>query len=88
MENMNLLNIVTIISLFISLFLAFFLITAKTEHKSSNVLLALFLVINAIDVSNSCFSVSLGLLRAVSLTSIHEVLSLKEDKGGGEEGGG
>lgn len=51
MENMNLLNIVTIISLFISLFLAFFLITAKTEHKSSNALLALFLVINAIDVS-------------------------------------
>ena len=45
-------------------------------------------IINAIDASNSCFSVSLHHLRAVSLTSIHEVLSLKEDKGGGEEGGG
>ena len=45
-------------------------------------------IINAINASNSHFFVSLCLPRAVSLTSIHEVLSLKEDKGGGEEGGG
>ena len=43
---------------------------------------------NANDASNSHFFVSLCLPRAVSLTSIHEVLSLEEDKGGGEEGGG
>jgi len=56
MDNMNVLSIVTIISLFISLFLAFFLITAKTEHKISNTLFALFLVINAIDLSEPLFN--------------------------------
>ena len=43
--------------------------------------------VNAIDASNSHFF-PLCLSRAVSLTSIHEVLSLKEEGGGGEEGGG
>ncbi len=59
MDNMNLLSIVTIISLFISFFLAFFLITAKTEHKISNTLFALFLVINAIDLSEPLFNMML-----------------------------
>ncbi|MEO4005255.1 helix-turn-helix domain-containing protein [Flavobacterium sp. CAU 1735] len=67
---MNLLSIVTIISLFISLFLAFFLITAKTEHKISNTLFALFLVINAIDLSEPLFNImvdgpsNLGMFRS------------------------
>ena len=43
--------------------------------------------INAIDASNIHFF-PLCLTRAVSLTSIHEVLSLKEEGGGGEDGGG
>jgi len=67
---MKLLSIVTIISLFISLFLAFFLITAKTEHKISNTLFALFLVINAIDLSEPLFNMmvdgpsNLGMFRS------------------------
>ncbi len=36
----NLLNIVTVISLFTSFFLAFFLLTVKTQHKLSNRLFA------------------------------------------------
>lgn len=47
----NLLSNVTVISLFISFFLAFFLLTVKTQHQLSNQLFALFLIINAIDMS-------------------------------------
>ncbi len=70
MDNMNVLSIVTIISLFISLFLAFFLITAKTEYKISNALFALFLGINAIDLSEPLFNMmvdgpsNLGMFRS------------------------
>lgn len=56
MDKINLLVIVTVISLFISLFLAFFLLTVKTKHKISNVLFAVFLLINAIDLSHPLFS--------------------------------
>jgi len=49
---MNVLAIITVISLFISLFLAFFLLTVKTEHKISNRLFAFFLIITAIDTSD------------------------------------
>ena len=47
----NLLSNVTVISLFISFFLAFFLLTVKTQHQLSNQLFALFLIINAIYMS-------------------------------------
>ena len=65
----NLLNIVTVISLFTSFFLAFFLLTVKTHHKLSNRLFALFLIITAIDISEPLISQfsdhpsNLGMLR-------------------------
>ena len=48
---MDLLSIVTVISLFVSFFLAFFLLTVKTPHKTSNQIFAFFLIIIAIDIS-------------------------------------
>ncbi|MCS4225759.1 AraC family transcriptional regulator [Sphingobacterium sp. BIGb0165] len=56
MDKINLLIIVNIISLFISLFLAFFLFTLKTKYKTSNLLFAVFLLLNAIDVSEPLFN--------------------------------
>ncbi|KQB99836.1 AraC family transcriptional regulator [Pedobacter sp. Hv1] len=56
MDQINLLVIVTVVSLFISLFLAFFLLTVKTKHKISNVLFAVFLLVNAIDLSHPLFN--------------------------------
>ncbi len=56
MDKINLLIIVNIISLFISLFLAFFLITLKTKYKTSNCLFAVFLLLNAIDISEPLFN--------------------------------
>lgn len=56
MDKINVLIIVNIISLFISLFLAFFLITLKTRYKISNALFAVFLVLNAIDISEPLFN--------------------------------
>lgn len=56
MEKLDLLSIVTVISLFISLFLAFFLLTLKTEHKISNQLFAFFLIITSIDISEPLIS--------------------------------
>ncbi|SDJ15416.1 helix-turn-helix domain-containing protein [Chryseobacterium jejuense] len=67
---MNLLIIVNTISLFISLFLAFFLITLKTKYKISNALFAAFLVLNAIDISEPLFNLmvdgpsNLGMFRS------------------------
>ena len=66
----NLLSTVTVISLFISFFLAFFLLTVKTQHKLSNQLFALFLIITAIDSSEPLISQisdhpsNLGMLRS------------------------
>lgn len=56
MDKINLLVIVSVISLFISLFLALFLLTVKTKHKIGNVLFAVFLLINAIDLSHPLFN--------------------------------
>ncbi|MFN1215780.1 helix-turn-helix domain-containing protein [Chryseobacterium kwangjuense] len=56
MDNISLLIVVNIISLFISLFLAFFLITLKTKYKTSNSLFAVFLILNAIDISEPLFN--------------------------------
>lgn len=52
----NLLNIVTGISMFISFFLAFFMLAVKTKHKISNRLFAFFLIISAIDISEPFIS--------------------------------
>lgn len=56
MDNINLLVIVSTISLFISLFLGVFLMTVKTKNKLSNSLFALFLLIIAIDISEPLFN--------------------------------
>ncbi|WP_214227709.1 AraC family transcriptional regulator [Pedobacter sp. B4-66] len=69
MDKINLLIIVTTISLFISVFLAFFLLTVKTKQKTSNVLFAVFLLVTAIDTSHPLFNLvadgpsNLGMLR-------------------------
>lgn len=71
-DKINLLIIVTVISLFISLFLAFFLLTIKTKHKTSNSLFAVFLILTAIDTSQTIFDLmvdgpsNFGMLRALS----------------------
>lgn len=65
----NLLNIVTGISMFISFFLAFFMLAVKTKHKISNRLFAFFLIISAVDISEPFISQisdgpsNLGMLR-------------------------
>lgn len=69
MDKSNLLIIVATISLFISVFLAFFLLTVKTKHRLSNTLFAVFLLITAIDTSEPLLNVvtsgpsNLGMLR-------------------------
>ncbi|MEX1384191.1 helix-turn-helix domain-containing protein [Lutibacter sp.] len=55
MDKVNLIVTVAVITMFISLFLAVFLITVKTEHKLSNRLFALFLILTAIDISGILF---------------------------------
>ncbi|MGE8290072.1 MAG: helix-turn-helix domain-containing protein [Sphingobacterium sp.] len=70
MDKINLLVIVNIVSLFISLFLAFFLFSLKTKYKTSNLLFAVFLLLNAIDVSEPLFNMmvdgpsNLGMFRS------------------------
>lgn len=56
MDKINLLVIVTAVTLFISFFLAFFLVTVKTKHKLSNSLFAIFLIITGIDISEPIFN--------------------------------
>jgi AraC-like DNA-binding protein len=56
MDKINLLIIATVITLFISLLLIFFLLTVKTKGKTSNILFAVFLFINAIDLTDPLFS--------------------------------
>ncbi|MNK82709.1 DNA-binding transcriptional regulator AraC [compost metagenome] len=51
MDKIDLLGVVTVISLFVSFFLAFFLWVVKREHKNSNRIFAIFLIICAIDIS-------------------------------------
>ncbi|WP_338766483.1 AraC family transcriptional regulator [Bernardetia sp. ABR2-2B] len=69
MDTINLLIITTAISLFTSLFLAFFLVVVKTKNKLSNFLFAAFLLITAIDTSAPLFNLTvatpsnLGMLR-------------------------
>lgn len=56
MDKISLLVILNIVSLFISLFLASFLFTLKTKYKLSNCLFAVFLLLNAIDISEPLFN--------------------------------
>lgn len=71
MGKIDLLIIVTIVSLFISLFLAFFLFAVKTNHKISNYLFATFLILSAIDTSQTLFNLiidrpsNFGMLRSL-----------------------
>ncbi|MCD0474875.1 AraC family transcriptional regulator [Flavobacterium sp. EDS] len=71
MEKINLLIIVIVISLFISLFLAFFLVIVKTKNKISNYLFATFLLLTAIDTSQTLFNLmvdkpsNFGMLRGL-----------------------
>lgn len=51
MDKLNVLEVIAAISVFISLLLAAFLLTVKTERKLENRLFAAFLIINAIDMS-------------------------------------
>ncbi|OAQ43655.1 DNA-binding protein [Pedobacter psychrophilus] len=63
MDKINLLVTISVITMFISLFLALFLYTVKTEHKLSNRLFAFFLALTAIDMignTNSLFDISLN----------------------------
>lgn len=62
MNKINLLPTITVLTILISLFLSLFLVTVKTEHKVSNRLFALFLILTAIDISTN-----LGDLIVVSL---------------------
>jgi len=69
MDTISLLIIVASISLFISMFLAFFLFSVTTKQKTSNALFAVFLIITAIDVSGVLLNLivqkpsNLGMLR-------------------------
>lgn len=56
MDKFNLLITIAVISIFISLFLSYFLVKVKTEHKLSNRLFALFLVLTTIDISGILFN--------------------------------
>lgn len=51
MDKINLLVTSAVLTIFISLFLSFFLLTVKTEYKSSNRFFAFFLVLTAIDIT-------------------------------------
>jgi len=51
MTGLNLISIFAIIAVAISLILAVFLLTVKTRHRLSNVLLAAFILINGMDLS-------------------------------------
>ncbi|MFS4473643.1 helix-turn-helix domain-containing protein [Chryseobacterium sp. T20] len=55
MDKSNLLIIIASVSIFISILLAIFLVTVKTKHKVSNVLFAVFLILNAIDICDPLF---------------------------------
>ncbi|SHG12497.1 helix-turn-helix domain-containing protein [Chryseobacterium vrystaatense] len=51
MDKLSFLEVIAAIAVFISLLLAVFLVTVKTERKLENRLFAAFLIINAIDIS-------------------------------------
>lgn len=71
MDKVNLLGTIAVITMFISLFLSFFLVTVKTEHKLSNRLFAFFLILTAIDISaNLGYLLEIPLNARVFISSI------------------
>ena len=55
MDKLSFLNIIAWIAVFVSLFLAFFLFTVKTENKLANRLFAFFFILSALDLSGFFF---------------------------------
>ena len=51
MESLSLQNFISLIIVFVSWLLIIFLLTARTKNKTSNIILALFLIVNAQDSS-------------------------------------
>ncbi|RQO70187.1 AraC family transcriptional regulator [Pedobacter sp. KBW06] len=51
MVEQNLISIISIVAVFVSLLLSFFLLTVSTNNKLGNVLLAGFIILNAVDLS-------------------------------------
>src|SRR5688572_8455523 len=51
MDKNNILSILSLIVVFISLLFSVFLFTVKTRNKPANVLLGLFILLNAVDIS-------------------------------------
>ena len=51
MDNNSLISIISLIAVFVSVLLSFFLLTVPSERKLGNVLLAGFILLNAIDLS-------------------------------------
>lgn len=52
MNTDELLQVTSLILVFVSLLLAFFLLTVRSKNKTGNVLLGLYLIINAVDTSS------------------------------------
>lgn len=52
MDKINFLNTITLVTVFVMLLLAFFLLTVKTKNKLSNILFAGFLMLTAFDLSS------------------------------------
>jgi AraC-like DNA-binding protein len=52
MDKFNFLNTITLVSVFVMLLLAFFLLTVNTKKKLSNILFASFLILTAFDLSS------------------------------------
>lgn len=70
MINYNLLDIISILSLFIGLFFAVFLFTSKTKNKLSNRIFAAFLFLSAID------NIFISKILAENYTSLSKTIAL------------
>jgi len=55
MDKLNFLNVIAWIAVFVSLLLAFFLFTVKTQNKLANRLFAFFFILSALDLSGFFF---------------------------------
>ncbi len=60
MDTVSLITIGGMITIFISLFLAFFLLTVVSKHRTSNRIFAAFLIITTIDISGFLFNFAPG----------------------------
>lgn len=62
MDNYNIIKLIALIAVFISILLSFFLFSVKTKNKLANRLLAVFIILCAIDISGLFISQYLNLL--------------------------